>query len=257
MNAASLALRQVRYENRSFWRNPAAAFFTIFFPLMFLVIFNLLFGNDDVTFPGGSVSGSTFYVPAIAAFSLITACYTNLAMSITFSRDEGVLKRKRGTPLPTLSFLGGRILHSTLIGILMVVVVTSAGALFYGVDFPTDKLPALIVTVIIGAASFCALGLAITSVIPNAEAAPAVVNITILPLLFVSGIFIPLDDAPEWLGTLTGVFPIKHFADAMRSPFNPFLDGSGFEWGHLAVIAIWGLAGLVLAARFFSWEPRR
>lgn len=257
MNAASLALRQVKYENRSFWRNPAAAFFTIFFPIMFLVIFNLLFGNDEVSFPGGSVSGSTFYVPAIAAFSLITACYTNLAMSITFSRDEGVLKRKRGTPLPVVSFLGGRILHSTAIGVLMVAVVSAAGALFYDVDFPTERLPAILVTVIVGAASFCALGLAITSVIPNAEAAPAVVNITILPLLFVSGIFIPLDDAPEWLEKVTGVFPIKHFADALRAPFNPFLEGDGFEWLDLAVIAAWGVVGLILALRFFTWEPRR
>jgi len=257
MNAVGLALRQVKYENRSFWRNPAAAFFTIFFPLMFLIIFNLLFGNDEVTFPGGSVSGSTFYVPAIAAFSLITACYTNLAMSITFSRDQGVLKRKRGTPLPTVSFLAGRILHSTLIAILMVAVVATAGALFYNVDPPIDKLPAVLAAVVVGAASFCALGLAITSIVPNAEAAPAVINITILPLLFISGIFIPLDDAPGWLDNVTGIFPIKHFADAMRTPFNPFVDGSGFEWGHLAVVAAWGLAGLVLAIRFFTWEPRR
>lgn len=257
MNAAALALRQVKYENRSFWRNPAAAFFTIFFPLMFLVIFNLLFGNDKVTVPGGEVSGSTFYVPAIAAFSLITACYTNLAMSITFSRDQGVLKRKRGTPLPRVSFLAGRIIHSTLIGVLMVAVVTTAGALFYDVDPPTSNLPALLLVIIVGAASFCALGLAITSFVPNAEAAPAVINITVLPLLFVSGIFIPLDDAPGWLEKVTGIFPIKHFADAMSAPFNPFPGSDAVEWSDLAVIAAWGVFGLVVAIRFFTWEPRR
>lgn len=257
MNTMSLAFRQVKYENRSFWRNPAAAFFTIFFPLMFLLIFNLLFGNDEVTFPGGEVSGSTFYVPAIAAFSLITACYTNLAMNITFSRDQGVLKRKRGTPLPRVSFLAGRIIHSTLIGILMVAVVTLAGALFYDVDPPTDTLPALLLVVVIGAASFCALGLAVTSIVPNAEAAPAVINITILPLLFVSGIFIPLDDAPSWLEKVTGIFPIKHFSDAMLAPFNPFAEGDSIEWSDLAVIAAWGVFGLVIAVRYFTWEPRR
>lgn len=257
MNAASLALRQVGYENRSFWRNPAAAFFTIFFPLMFLMIFNLLLGNDEVPFPGGSVSGSTFFVPAIAAFALVTACYTNLAMGITFSRDQGVLKRKRGTPLPPISFLAGRIIHATLIGLLMVGVVTLVGVVVFGVDIPASHLPALALVVVVGAASFCALGLAITCVIPNADAAPAVVNISIFPLLFISGIFIPLDDVPAWVEKVAGVFPVKPLAEAIRAPFNPFANGDVIEWSDLAVVALWGAAGLIVAARFFTWESRR
>lgn len=257
MNTASLAFRQVRFENRSFWRNPAAAFFTIFFPLMFLGIFNLLLGNDEVGFPGGSVSGSTFFVPAIATFALITACYTNLAMGIAFSRDQGVLKRKRGTPLPAVSFLAGRIIHSTLIGLLMVAIVTLVGVLVFGVDITADRIPALAVAVSVGAASFCALGLAITCIIPNADSAPAIVNISIFPLLFISGIFIPLDDVPSWVEKVAGVFPIKPLAEAMRAPFNPFLEGGAVEGGQLAVVAAWGLAGLIVATRFFTWEARR
>lgn len=257
MNGPSLAFRQIRYENRSFWRNPAAAFFTVVFPLMFLVIFNLVFGNDTVDLEGREVSTSTFYVPAIAAFSLITASYTNLAMNLTFARDEGVLKRRRGTPLPTTSFLLGKALHSALIGILLVTVVTLFGALFYDVDVPTDKLPALLVTIIIGAASFSSLALAIQGFVPNADAAPAVINFSILPLLFISDIFIPLEDAPDWLTTFSGLFPIKHLSDAMMSIYNPFEPGSGFEWADLGVIALWGVIGLAVASRFFSWEPRR
>ena len=257
MNTLGLAMRQVRYENRSFWRNPAAAFFTVVFPLMFLVIFNLVFGDDTVTLGGREVSTSTFYVPAIAAFSLITASYTNLAMNLTFARDEGILKRRRGTPLPTASFLLGKVLHSALIGILLVTIVTLFGAVFYDVDVPTDKLPALLVTIVIGAAAFSSLALAIQGFVPNADAAPAVINFSILPLLFISDIFIPLDDAPDWLPTLSGLFPIKHLSDAMVGIYNPFEEGSGFEWGDLGVIALWGVIGLVIASRFFSWEPRR
>ena len=100
MNAFALALRQVKYENTAFWRNPVAAFFTFVFPLMFLVIFNLLFGNDKLELPGGTAHTSTFYVPAIAALSVISACYTNVAISVALSRDQGLLKRTRGTPLP-------------------------------------------------------------------------------------------------------------------------------------------------------------
>lgn len=257
MNAAALALRQVRYENRSFWRNPAAAFFTVVFPLMFLVIFNLVFGNETETVRGREVSSSTFYVPAIAAFSLITASYTNLAMNLTFARDEGILKRRRGTPLPASSFLLGKILHSAVIGLLLVTIVTLFGALFYDVDAPTDKLPALLVTIVVGAAAFSSLALAIQGFVPNADAAPAVINFSILPLLFISDIFISLDDGPEWLPTLSSIFPIKHLSEAMMSIYNPFESGSGFEWDNLAVIGLWGVIGLAIAAKFFSWEPRR
>jgi ABC-2 type transport system permease protein len=257
MNALGLAFRQVRYENRSFWRNPAAAFFTVVFPLMFLVIFNLVFGEGTIQHFGREVSTSNFYVPAIAAFSVITACYTNLAMNLTFARDEGILKRRRGTPLPTPAFLLGKILHSSLIALLLVFVVTVFGALFYDVEIPTDKLPALIVTVMVGAAAFSSLALAIQGFVPNADAAPAVINFSILPLLFISDIFIPLENAPEWLNTFAGVFPIKHYSEAMMSAFNPFDNGSGFEWVDLAVVGLWGLVGLAIASRFFSWEPRR
>ena len=257
MSDLGLAVRQIRFENRSFWRNPASAFFTFVFPIMFLVIFNLLFGSGEYQGFGQTTSVSTFYVPAIAAFAVITATYTNLAISVSIARDEGVLKRVRGTPLPSWAYLAGRVGHSTLMCVLLVAIVTIFGVIFYGVDVPGNKMPAFVVAVIVGAASFSALGLALTGLIPNAEAAPPIANATILPLLFVSDIFIPLEDAPAWLETVAGIFPIKHYSAAMLMAFNPFEPGAGFAWGDLAVVAAWGLAGVLLAIRFFSWEPRR
>ena len=242
MNAAGLTLKQFAYENKAFWRNPAAAFFTFVFPLMFLVIFNGLFEETQ------------FYVPAIAAFAVITACFTNIAMGVTIARDQGVLKRMRGTPLPAVSYLLGRVLHAVFIALILVAIVTLAGALFYDVDPPSD-LGRFVVTLATGAASFCALGLAFTALIPNEEAAPAVVNAAVLPLSFVSDIFIPSDHAPDWMQTIADIFPIKHFAQAMLASFDP----SFREWSNvdLIVVAIWGVVGLVAAIRFFSWEPRR
>ena len=257
MSAISLTLKQTRYVNKAFWRNPPAAFFTVAFPLMFLVIFNLLFGNDELPVPGGRATMSNFYVPAIIAFAVISASFSYIAMGIAFSRDEGVLKRIRGTPLPPSSYMAARVLHSILIALLLTAVATIAGALFYDVDVPTTTMPAVLVTVLLGAGAFCALGLAMTAVIPNAEAAPAVVNGTILPLLFISDIYIPDNDAPEWLRTFASFFPVKHFSEALQEPFSPFATGSAFAWGHLAVIAIWGVLGIGLAIRYFSWEPRR
>ncbi len=257
MNTFFLAIRQIRYENRAFWRNPLSAFFVFVFPLMFLVIFNLLFGSEELILPGGTTNTSTFYVPAIIAMSVIYTCFNNVSIGVCFARDQGLLKRIRGTPLPGWTFLFGRIVHSALLAVLLVVIVTAAGALLYDVDMPTNTVPAFLLTLAVGAASFCALGLAITTVIPNAEASPAVVNVLILPLLFISDIFIPLDDAPAWLTTFADIFPVKHFASAMHTAFNPFETGSGFEWISLLVLAAWLAVGLVISVRFFSWEPRR
>jgi ABC-2 type transport system permease protein len=118
-------------------------------------------------------------------------------------------------------------------------------------------------TFLVGSLSFAAMALALSCVIPNADAAPPIVNAAILPLLFLSGIFIPLDDeAPEWITAVAEIFPVKHFADAMRAGFLGNIEVAGqrvfvFDWVDVAIVAAWGLVGLVLAVRFFSWEPRR
>lgn len=257
MSGIRLAARQVRYENKAFWRNPPAAFFTFAFPLIFLVIFNLLFGNEPYRTPGGVLTtASTFFVPAIATFAIVTATFTNLATTVTFARDQGLLKRYRGTPLPSWAYLAGRIAHAIAITILLVALVTVFGALFYEVDPPVATLPAVLAALAAGAFAFCSLGLAMTAAIPTAEASPAIVNGIILPLLFISDVFIQTDQAPAWVGTLGDVFPIKHLSQALQTAFTPGATGAGFEWGHLGIVAAWGVAGLALSLRFFSWEPR-
>lgn len=252
MSGLSLALRQVRYENRAFWRNPAAAFFTFAFPLIFMVIFNVLFGSEAQ----GEIRPSDFFTPTLIVFSVITATYTNLAMGVTISRDRGILKRIRGTPLPAWAFLFGRLVHAILIAMLLVVIVAVFGALAYDVPFPWDQLPQLLLTLAVGAATFCVLGLAVSSLIPNADAAPAIVNASILPLLFISNVFIRLDNPPAWMDVTGGIFPVRHFADAMLAIYSPAIAGGPLQWQDLAVIAIWGVVGFLFSLRFFSWEPR-
>lgn len=257
MNGLRLALRQVAFENRAFWRNPAAAFFTVILPLVFLVLFNAIFGDDTILVDGKPVDTSVFYVPAIAALCAISACYTNIGMMVTISRDLGVLKRVRGTPLPPWAFVFGRVVHSMFLAAFLVAVVTLAGKLLYGVDVPSETMGAYALTVLVAAPAFCALGLAVTAVIPNADAAPAVVNGTILPLLFISEVFIPSQNIPGWLDAIANAFPVLHFSSALQAAYNPYATGAGFEWGHLAIIAAWGLIGAIVALRFFTWEPRR
>jgi ABC-2 type transport system permease protein len=257
VNGVRLAVRQLRYENLAFWRNPPAAFFTFFFPLIFLVIFNLVFGTQTIDVEGGSTKASTFFVAGIAALSVVNGCFTGLAMGLAFARDEGVLKRTRGTPLPAWAYLAGRIGFNTLVTLLLIVIVIAVGALFYGVDVPTTTMPAFLVSVAVGSAAFAALAFALNGFIPNADAAPAVVNATVLPLLFISDVFIPSDNAPGWLNGVAGFFPVLHLSEALQVAFNPFVTGAGFRFGDLAIMAAWGVFGVLVALRFFSWEPRR
>ena len=254
MSAPALTLYQMRYVNKAFWRNPASAFFTFAFPLMFLVIFTALLGNGTVPIDGREVDQATYYVAAMTAFAVITACYNNIAISLTFQRDTGVLKRTNGTPLPATAFLAARVLHALLISLLLVAITVAFGRLLYSADVPTGAtLARFLVMVVVGAATFCALGFAITAVIPNADAATPIVNATILPLLFLSGIFIPLgDNAPTWITWTATIFPVKHFADGMQASFV----GTTFHWSDVLIVGLWGVAGLILAVRYFGWEPR-
>ena len=242
MSGMSFVGRQIGYVNRSFWRNPAAAFFTFAFPLMFLVLFNGIFG------------AAQFFVPGITAFAVVSACYTNIAMQMTFAREEGVLKRVRGTPLPPSSYIIGKVLHSTLIALLLVAIVAAFGALFYDVDLPVDNAGPFLISVIVGSLAFSALGLAITSVVPNEDAAPAIVNATVIPLAFISDVFAQTDDMPGWMKALGDAFPLKHFTATLDASFPP---ESPFDWGDVAFVAAWGVAGLLLTLRFFRWEPQR
>lgn len=255
MNDIGLAVRQVVYEHRAFWRNPAAAFFTFAFPLLFMVIFNVIFGGS-----GGSTPGqrpADFFTPSIIVFAVITATFTNIAMTVTAARERGILKRVRGAPLPAWAYLAGRIGQAVTVALLLVVIVAAFGAVFYDVQVPWGRLPALVVTLAIAASAFCALGLALTAFIPNEDAAPAVVNAVILPLLFISNVFIRIDGMTGWLPTVSNLFPVRHFADAMMTIYDPRTTGGGFSAEHLAWIAGWGLVGLGVAVWRFNWEPRR
>jgi ABC-2 type transport system permease protein len=254
MSAVNSTLSQVNFVNKAFWRNPSRAFFTFAFPLMFLVIFTALLGNSTVHIGHRSITTSTYYVSSMAAFGLITACYSNIAMTMTFQRESGILKRIHGTPLPSAAFLAARVIHALLMGVLLVVITAGFGALFYDVTVPSGlSLVRFLVMLVVGAMVFCALGLAVSGFVPNADAAPAVVNASILPLLFLSGIFVPFGNStPDWIVWIARVFPVRHFALGMQAGFL----NTTFHWTDVLVVAAWGVGGLLVAIRWFRWEPR-
>ena len=255
MRSVALVLHEFRYTQKVFWRNPASVFFTALLPVIFMLIFATIFGNEPIDELGG-LPTTTYYVPAIVTLAVVSATMVSLATNLTIAREAGLLKRGRGTPLPPWVFIAGRVGNAIVISVLMVVVVTVIGKVLYDAPIPWERMPALIVTLVIGAASFCCLGIAMTAIIPSREAAPAVTNLITLPLYFLSGIFIPESEIPDGVLAFAGHFPIRDFFEAFFAAYNPNTVGSGFEWGDLLIVGIWGVAGLLLAIRYFRWTPR-
>jgi len=246
-------LSAAKYSLLSFRRNPAATFFTVIFPMLFLVIFGFVFGNETVK-SGAKVA--TFIVPGILGLSIVSATYMNLAMGQVVRREAGQLKRLRGTPMPVLSFLGGHILGALAIVVFMTILVTVVGRLFFGVVFNWNTFGVFVVAIAIGSFAFSALGLALTSIIPNEDAAPAIANATVFPLYFISDVFFFSDgDNSGLLNRLGDFFPIKPLVLSLQDSYDPFLESVTFPTSKLAVVAAWGLFGVVIAAKFFRWTP--
>jgi ABC-2 type transport system permease protein len=247
-------LRQVGWEQRTFWRNPSSAAFTFAFPLLFLVVFIAINGNDTVTLPGGRVPFAQFYVPAIVAFGLISASYTNLAFTLSIRRDNGLLKRVRGTPLRPAVYLAGLGGNVVVVSVILTALVTLLGIVAYGVTFPNRYL-GLLVALAFGGFCFAAVGSMVSTFVPNEDAAPAIINFVLFPMLFISGTFGRID-ATSALGRIASVFPVWHLNKLLEAVFNPHASGTGIVASDVAVLAAWGVGALVVAAVRFRWEPR-
>ena len=252
-----MTLHLFGYDLRAFLRNRQSQFFTLALPVLFLVIFASVFGGSGNTtrVAGGQISTSVYYVPGIIAFGVIAACFGNLVASVTAQRERGVLKRRRATPVPAAAVIAGRVLTAVVIAVVMAVVLLSIGWSAYGAHLPGRTAPALAVTVMTGAASFCCLGYALTSFIRNEDAALPTAMAFTLPLYFISGVFVAVTALPDWLAGVGEIFPVRHLASALLAAYNPHTVGLGFAGRDLLIIAAWGAAGLLIAVRKFSWLP--
>jgi ABC-2 type transport system permease protein len=253
-----LARRWIAARLKLIARNPRAVVFTFAFPLVILLLFGGLNQNHQVTAAGGApgdVPFAQFYTPSIGVFALCTACYTSLVIGLATARDQGLLKRVRGTPLPMGTYLGAWIVGAVLTGIVAVVLMFAVAVPVLDVHIYARLLPAAVVTLVVGAATLAALGVAVASLVRDGDQAQPVAQLTFLPLSFVSGIWYPLSGAPDWLVHLANAFPLAHLVDAFDACFQPQTTGGGWAWADLGVLALWCAAGLAVAVRRFRWEP--
>jgi ABC-2 type transport system permease protein len=242
-----LAYHQYRLERRMFWRNPSAAFFNFLLPLLFLALFGAIFsGNQD---------DLDVLIPGIAGMSIMATTFSSLTMNLTFLREQGVLKRMRGTPLPEGTYLLGVFGNAVANAIIQLTLVIVAGKLLFGTGWPKDWIE-LVVYVGAGVVCLAALGVAWSHVIPNYDAAAAYSNIIFLPMIFISGVFYDVNNAPQFLLHLAQVLPLVHIIDGLS---GALVSGRSLSdnLSGLCVICIWTLVGLFFAVRGFSWESRR
>jgi len=243
----ALTWRQYRLERRMFWRNPSAAFFNFLLPLLFLGFFGaILHGNrHDIE----------VIVPGIAGMAVMSTTFSALAYNIVFLRERGVLKRIRGTPLPTGSYFGGVAANAVTNTAFQIAIIVVAGKILFGLGWPRDWIE-LSVFVVAGVVCFASLGVAFAHVIPNFESTAAYVNAVFLPVIFISGVFYDVKHVPAFLRDIAEALPLKHLIDGLS---GAMVKGAGLS-NHLdalAVIGLWGAFGLYFAVRGFSWEQRR
>jgi ABC-2 type transport system permease protein len=218
------------------------------------VLFNALF-DGEIRTDQGSWPVRQFYTGGLAAFAAVSATYTNLGNTLPILRDDGVLKRWRSTPLPVSIYIGGVIVSALALAVVGAVLMLGLGVVAYDLQIEAAKLPGALLTFVVGVASFAALGMAIAALVPTARSAPAVVNATILPLAFISDVFIAMDDPPRWIEVVGGIFPLRPFVTSFQDAFNPLVDAPAISWDRLAVVAVWGIGGAAVALRRFRWEP--
>jgi ABC-2 type transport system permease protein len=256
IGGARLVARQAYYEQLSFWLNPVGAFFTVGFALLFLVMLSASAGTSRISYLH-NIKLVQYYVPGFIAYGAMSAAFTNLAISLVIRRESGLLKRLRLSPLPVWAMLAGIMVSTLIITFVEVALMLAVGHWAFSVQLPSpaSAILALVVVLIVGAVSFGALGAAMSTVIPNQQAAGPVTSTVFFVLLFLSGLWFPLR-AHSTLARISGYFPIRHFISAVFQTFN-HPGGSPWAVHDLLVVAIWGAVGALIALRRFRWAPHR
>ncbi|MEU6068356.1 ABC transporter permease [Streptomyces sp. NPDC047082] len=260
--AWTLGLHRGALEIKQFFRQREQVVFTFSFPVVFLFLFASIF-HDDVR--GSGVTASQLYVPAMMASGIMSTSFQSLGISIAIERDEKVLRRLRGTPMPPTAYFLGKIWLVLFTGVLETAILLLVGTTCYDVDLPSDagRWFDFAWIFMLGMTGCALLGIAISSVPKSAKSASSVVVLPFLVLQFISGVYISIDTIPDWMLDIGALFPLKWLCQGLRGVFLPdsarVLEQAGsWEFGRIAlVLAAWCVGGLALCLLTFRWKNRR
>jgi ABC-2 type transport system permease protein len=244
---------QLAFEQRVFWRSREAAIFLFIFPLLLYVLLGSVYG-DEVELEGEVVPAGDVLLAGLLGYGAANTAFGGLAILLVGRREMGFLKRLRSTPLAPATYIAAVLLSMFVVFALQAVALLVIGKLVFEASAPENWL-GFAGAIVLGAACFACLGLAATSVIRSAESVAAVVNVALLPMAFLSGSFGPTEDFPGFLEAIARVLPLTYFLEIVN---GIYLDGESLfaDPGALGILAAWGIAGLAITARRFSWIPR-
>lgn len=252
--AVLLALGQIRYQLLLLVRSPMGFFVAIVMPLLLLVCLDLLTPDAAAAMPPG-LHYAQFLAPAVAAFSLLNTCYVNTITGVVLAREEGVLKRLRGTPLPAWTYMVGRLGSALVTAAVAVTVIVTLAVTAFDVTVTWRTIGYLAGTGAIGAVSFFLLGLAVVAVVPKSETALPVAYGTMLPLAFVSDVFFSSAHAPRWLHDTASALPLAPVTRAMEAAFLPATRSWPMSTAAMLTTGAWIAAAIVVISLTFRWEP--
>jgi ABC-2 type transport system permease protein len=242
---------QVRYQQLSFWRNRRAAFFSLAFPALFLVIFGGL--NHGTTLDvRDHLSFIDFYTPGIMAYAVLLICFNSTALIFATLRTDGTLKRVHTTPLPWLAYVAGAVASTTIVLILSIVLLFALGVPVFGAHVPGEKMIGLLATLALGTAAFTTLGIAAARLIKSPSNGGGFISVITLPMVFISNIWFPLDGSPAWIQDISKALPLRPLADGLQAAFDPRFGGTGIVANDLLTLAIWTVVGVALMRRYLT-----
>ncbi|MDP9318202.1 MAG: ABC transporter permease [Actinomycetota bacterium] len=261
-----MCVERLKIELKQFFREREAIVFIFALPVVMLVIFASAFASQKqfVTGGGAAIGAAQYYVTGMVSTGIMLTSFQNLAIFISVERDDGTLKRLRGTPMPPLVFFIGKIGQVAITTAIQLVLLLSVAHFAYSVDLPQTGALWLRFgwLVLLGSAAGTVLGIAFSSVPRSGRSASAVVTPIVIVLQFISGVYFTYGDLPEWMHAVASLFPLKWMAQGMRSVFLPpqlVAAEPGDSW-HIGmgaiVLSLWLVVGLVLAVRSFRWMRR-
>jgi ABC-2 type transport system permease protein len=244
---------QVRYSIQQMVRDPMSLFFSVIFPVLLVTFFSSIYGDEA---QWGGLPLAQYLAAAFAVYGLATAGLVNLPGTIAEQRSKRILARLRGTPLPPWAYIAGRILANLGTGLATVVIVFAAAVVLFDATLPPSTWAATLLTYVLAIGCFATCGLAVATFVEGNQAVVAVGLSILLPLSFISDIFIQVDQMPDVLDAIGWFFPLRHAVNAaVTATSGGALDAT--FWGHLAVVLLWGVAAALAAWRWFRWEPRQ
>lgn len=242
-------MHEIRAQQRLFWRNREAAFFTFFLPVIFFLMFGSIYGNDRIE----GVRGAPYLEAGMIGYGVAATAFAGLAITFVIRRESGVLKRIRSTPLPAGVYIAAALVSTLIVFALEAALIVALGRILFHVGLP-GRVLSLSLALLLGAGAFAALGLAITGFVRSAEGSSAVVNAVYLPMAIISGTFFSPHSYPGFLRAIADVLPLTYFTELARDIMLRDRE-IWAEPKQVAVVAAWGVAGLAVAVLRFRWEP--